>query len=67
MPKKEILHEVHKLYGVSERLNALADVHPIIAEALLTISGSVRSTATLLEVLVAAKISPLPELNRVDG
>jgi hypothetical protein len=62
MPKTAILHEV-QLYGVSERLDLLAEPHPVISEALLTISGSVRNTATLLAVLVAAKISPLPELD----
>jgi hypothetical protein len=61
------LHEVKKLYGVSERLEALADTHPLMADALLTISGSVRRTATLLEVLVVAKISPLPELDPAGG
>jgi hypothetical protein len=33
--------------------------HPLVSEALITISGSVRNTATPLEVLVATKIPPL--------
>ena len=57
MPTTAILYEVQKLYGVSDRLNLLAEQHPLVSEALITISGSVRNTATLLEVLVATKIT----------
>ena len=46
-----ILHEVQQLYNVSDRLDSLAGQHPLVSEALITISGSVRNTATLLEVL----------------
>jgi hypothetical protein len=60
MPSNEILHEVQQLYKVSDRLESLADQHPVVSEALITISGSVRNTATLLEVLVATKIVPIP-------
>jgi hypothetical protein len=59
MPSNEILHEAQQLHGVSDRLDSLAEHHPIVSEALLTISGSVRSTATVLEVLVATKMVPL--------
>ena len=59
MPSTAILCEVQHLYGVSDRLDSLADEHPVVSEALLVISGSVRNTATLLEVLVATKIAPL--------
>jgi hypothetical protein len=58
MPSAAILQEVHRLCAVSDRLNSLAEQHPTISEALLTISGSVRNTATLLEVLIATKLSP---------
>ena len=51
-----ILHEVQQLYDVSDRLDSLAEEHPLVSEALITISGSVRNTATLLEVLVAMKM-----------
>ena len=51
-----ILHEVQQLYSISDRLDMLAEKHPLLSEALLGISGSVRSTATLLEVLVATKL-----------
>jgi hypothetical protein len=57
-----ILQEVQHLYSVSDRLDSLAEGHPMLSEALLIISGSVRNTATLLEVLVATKMAPLPGL-----
>jgi hypothetical protein len=60
MPSNPILYEVQQLYKVSERLDRLAEEHPLISDALLTISGSVRHTATLLEVVVATKLGPLP-------
>ena len=56
MPSNEILHEAEQLHGVSDRLDSLAEHHPLVSQALLTISGSVRSTATVLEVLVATKM-----------
>jgi len=59
MPSTAILYEVQRLYGVSDRLDVLADQHPIVSEALLSISVSVRNTATLLEVLVAMKMAPI--------
>jgi hypothetical protein len=54
-----ILNEVDQLHKVSTRLEGLAEQHPPVSEALMTIAGSVRSTATLLAVLVATK-SPKP-------
>ena len=60
MDSNAILHEVQQLYDVSDRLDALAEQHPIVSQALITISGSVRNTATLLEVLVATRMAPLP-------
>jgi hypothetical protein len=59
MPSNAILHEVQQLYSVSDRLDSLAEQHPLVSEALFTISGSVRNSATLLEVLVTLKIAPL--------
>ncbi len=50
-----ILREVDQLHNVSSRLEGLAEQNPIVSEPLLTIAGSVRTTATLLEVLVATK------------
>jgi hypothetical protein len=67
MPSAAILHEVQRLHGVSDRLDSLAEQHPVVSEALLAISGSVRNTATLLEVLVATKMAPLSELDPADA
>jgi hypothetical protein len=58
MPSNEILHEAQQLHSVSDRLDSLADQHPGVSDALAAISGSVRNTATLLEVLVATKMGP---------
>jgi hypothetical protein len=59
MPSNAILHEVQQLFNVSDRLDSLAELHPPLSEALITISGSVRNTATLLQVLVATRMGPL--------
>jgi len=59
MPFDAILCEVERLHDVSERLVVLAEQHPLVSEALLTISGSVRNSATVLGVLVATKMSKL--------
>jgi hypothetical protein len=63
MHPNAILHEVQQLHNVSDRLELLARQHPIVSEALISISGSVRNTATLLEVLVAMKITSLSGLD----
>ena len=55
MPFAAILREVDQLHNVSTRLEELAEQHLPISEALLTIAGSVRDTATVLAVLVVAK------------
>ena len=55
MALEAILNEVDQLHGVSDRLEGLAEQHPPVTEALITIAGSVRNTATLLAVLVATK------------
>jgi len=54
-----ILDEVDQLQSVSTRLEGLAEQHPPVSEALVTIAGNVRSTATILAVLVATK-RPMP-------
>jgi hypothetical protein len=56
MAFEAILREVEHLHDVSERLAALAEEHPLVSEALMTISGSVLNTATVLGVLVATQI-----------
>ena len=55
MPLEAILHEVEQLQGVSDRLEGLAEQHPPVSDALITIAGSVRNTATVLAVLIATK------------
>jgi hypothetical protein len=55
MPFAAILREVDQLHSVSTRLEGLAEQHTPLSEALLTIAGNVRNTATVLAVLVVAK------------
>jgi hypothetical protein len=62
VPSNAILHEAEQLHNVSDRLDTLAGVHPVVSEALIAISGSVRNTATVLEVLVATKMELLTGL-----
>jgi len=59
MHSNAILHEAQQLHNVSDRLDVLAEEHPIVSDALFSISGSVRNTATLLEVLVATRVGLL--------
>jgi hypothetical protein len=61
MPAKEILEEVKKLYKISNSLDSIAHRHTSVSEALSILSGSVRNSATLLEVLIALRLRPLPE------
>ena len=63
MHPNAILQEVQQLYNVSDRLDSVAKQHPLVSEALATISGSVRNTATLLEVVVATKMAPFAGLD----
>ena len=55
-----ILNEVDDLQGVSARLEGLAEQYPPVTEALMTISGNVLNTATVLAVVAAIKS---PKLN----
>jgi hypothetical protein len=56
MAFEAILDEVDQLHSVSTRLEGLAELHPPVSEALLRIAGNVRSTATILAVVVATKL-----------
>jgi hypothetical protein len=67
MHPNAILHEVQQLYNVSDRLDSLAEKHPLVSEQLITISGSVRNTATLLEVLVTMKLAPISGLDPANA
>ena len=62
-----ILREARQLRAVSDRLDSVAEQHPLVSEALLTISGNVRHTAVLLEVLVMTKIGALSEPDPADA
>ncbi|MGD0788014.1 MAG: hypothetical protein ABR898_08505 [Terracidiphilus sp.] len=67
MPATAILQEARKLHKVSDSLDVLAGEHAPISVALSNLSGSVRNSATLLEVLVALKLAPLPGLDRASN
>jgi len=56
MSSTAILFEAKQLHNVGDRLDLLAELHPVVSEALLVISGNIRQTAALLEVLVATKM-----------
>jgi hypothetical protein len=56
MALEAILDEVDQLHNVSTRLEGLAEQHPLVSEGLITIAGNVRSSATVLAVLVATKL-----------
>jgi hypothetical protein len=47
---------------VGDRLESLAGEHPIVSDALVSLSGTVRNTASLLEVLVATRLAPIAGL-----
>ena len=57
MTLEAILAEAEQLHNGSNRLKALAEQHPPVSDALLTISGNVRNTATVLEVLIVTKMT----------
>ena len=67
MPPTAILNEIQKLYDVSVRLDSPSEQHPLVSEALITISESVHDTSTLLEVLVATKMAQLSGLQAADA
>jgi hypothetical protein len=56
MAFEAILDEVDQLHNVGTRLEGLAELHPPVSEALMTIAGTVRSTATVLAVLIATTL-----------
>jgi hypothetical protein len=56
MAFEAILDEVNQLHSVGMRLEGLAELHAPVSDALLRIAGNVRSTATILAVLVAVKL-----------
>ena len=63
MAFEAILDEVDQFHNVSTRLEGLAAQHPPVSEALITIAGNVRNTATVLAVLVATRSREKPVLS----
>ena len=61
MAFEAIMAEVDQLNLAGDRIEGLADHHLPVSEALLSIAGNVRATATVLAVLVETK------LRRGDG
>jgi hypothetical protein len=61
MAFEAILAEVDQLNLTSDRIEGLAEHHLPVSEALISIAGNVRATATVLAVLVETK------LRRSDG
>jgi len=51
-----ILNEVDQLNLAGDRIEGLAEHHPPVSEALISIAGNVRSAATVLAVLVETKL-----------
>jgi hypothetical protein len=62
-----IVHDVKKLYKGKDRLESLAEQYPVVSGALITISGSVCNTATLLEVMIATKMAPVSGLEPANA
>jgi len=56
MAFESIMAEVDQLNLSGDRIEGLADHHPPVAEALISIAGNVRATATILAVLVETKL-----------
>jgi len=69
---KDLLLEIDRLRGVSERIEFLADNHPGMEQGLVSVAGNIRSIATVLDVftLIRSKVggsqedSPDPQTNR---
>jgi hypothetical protein len=47
---EDLLLEIERLRGVSDNIQALADIHPGMADGLLSVAGNLRSIATVLDV-----------------
>lgn len=56
MAFEAIMAEVNQLNLAGDRIEGLAEHHPIVSQALITIAGNVRTTATVLAVLVETKL-----------
>jgi hypothetical protein len=56
MAFEAILAEVDELNLAGDRIEGLAEHHPVVSEALVTIAGNVRGSATVLALLVETKL-----------
>jgi hypothetical protein len=56
MAFEAIWDEVDQLNLAGDRIEGLAEHHPPVSEALISIAGNVRSTATVLALLVETKL-----------
>jgi hypothetical protein len=56
MAFEAIMAEVDQLNLAGDRIEGLADHHLPVSEALISIAGNVRATATVLAVLVETKL-----------
>lgn len=56
MAFEAIMAEVDQLNLASDRIEGLASHHLPVSEALMSIAGNVRATATVLAVLVETKL-----------
>ena len=56
MAVEAILAEVDQLNQAGDRIEGLADHHPVVSEALLTIAGNVRGSAVILALLVETRL-----------
>jgi hypothetical protein len=56
MAFEAIMAEVDQLNLASDRIEGLAEHHLPVSEALVSIAGNVRATATVLAVLVETKL-----------
>jgi len=63
MPANAILNEATKLHQVSDRLDVIAGENATVSEALSVLSGNVRSSATLLQLVVALKLGQIPGMD----
>ena len=64
MAVEAIMAEVDHLNQAGDRIEALAEHHPVVEEALITIAGSVRGSATILALLVETKLGGGDDLAR---
>ena len=56
MALESILQEVDQLNLAGDRIEGLAEHHPSVTEALITIAGNVRGSAMVLALLVETKL-----------